>query len=66
MTDEEIYNKAKQVIGEENITDYRPAIFSTAPDTMCGEIELFVPNTIMIWLENGDVIWYRANENKLT
>ena len=33
MTYEDIYKKACDVIGAENISDYRPAVFSTEPDT---------------------------------
>ena len=60
MTYEAIYKKACEVIGEENIDDYRPAVFSAEPDTFLDGVERSVPNTIMIWLKNGDMIWYRA------
>lgn len=60
----DIYNKAKEVIGEENIYDYRPAVFSASQGTFLDGVNACVPNTIMIWLKNGDCIWYRANEEK--
>ena len=63
MTYDEIFNKAKEIIGKENIDDYRPAVFSAEPDTMLDGVEQCVPNTINIWLKNGDVIWYRAKES---
>ena len=62
MTYGEIYNKAKKIIGEENILDYRPAVFSGNPDSMF-DFETCIPNTIMIWLKNGDVMMYRDNSN---
>ena len=61
MTYGDIYKKAKEVIGEENILDYRPAVLSTEPDTFLAGVEVCVPDTIMIWLKNGDLIWYRYN-----
>jgi hypothetical protein len=62
MTYGEIYEKAKAVIGEENILDYRPAVLSTESDTFLAGVMACVPNTIMIWLKNGDLIWYRYNQ----
>lgn len=62
MTYKEIFEKAKEVIGEENIEDYRPAVFSTQYDTFLSGIETCVPDTIMIWLRNGDTVWYRARD----
>ena len=62
MTDKEIYQRAKEVIGDENILEYRPAVFDTAEDTMLSGVSFCIPDTIMIWLKNGDCIWYRANE----
>ena len=62
MTYGEIFNKAKEIIGEENIDDYRPAVFSAEPDTMLDGVEHCVPNTINIWLKNGDIIWYRVKD----
>ena len=61
MTDKEIYQRAKEIIGDENILEYRPAVFDTAEGTMLEGISAFVPDTIMIWLKNGDCIWYRVN-----
>ena len=61
MTYEAIYKKACEVIGKDNIEDYRPAVFEAKPDTMLDGLERCVPNTIMIWLKNGDLIWYRAD-----
>ena len=48
MTYEAIYKKACEVIGKENIDDYRPAVFEAKPDTMLDGLERCVPNTIMI------------------
>ena len=62
MTYGEIFEKAKTVIGEENIYDYRPAVLVTEMDSFLGGVAACVPNTIMIWLKNGDAIWYRAKE----
>ena len=62
MDDEKIFARAKAVIGEENIVDHRPAYVSTQDDGFLAGVEAFVPNTIMIWLKNGDCIWYRAEE----
>ena len=62
MTYEEVYERACKVIGKENILTYRPAVFSTEPDTFLDGIEAFVPNTIMIWLKNEDIIWYRSDK----
>lgn len=61
MTYEEIFEKAKAVIGEENIVDYRPAVLATESDSFLGGVEACVPSTIMIWLKNGDAIWYRES-----
>ena len=63
MTSENVYKKAKEIIGEENIEDYRPAVLSMEPDTFLDGVNAFIPNTIMIWLKNGDCIWYRAMES---
>ena len=64
MTYDDIYKKACDVIGAENISMYRPAVFSTEPDTFLHGVEAFIPNTIMIWLKNDDLIWYRAREGE--
>ena len=63
MTYSDIFERAKSVIGEENINDYRPAVFEGAPDTMCN-VSVCVPYTIMIWLKNGDCIWYKAAQQE--
>ena len=55
MTYEEIYNKAKTVIPEENIVDYRPAVIGDTDQV----IYAVAHNAITIWLKNGDVIIYR-------
>ena len=60
----EIYEKAKEIIGEENIDDYRPAVFTTEHATFLSGVEVYVPNTIMIWLKNGDCIWYRSRNEE--
>ena len=62
MTYGEIYQKAKAIIGEENVSDYRPAVFAAEPDTFLDGLMACVPNTIIIWLKNGDSLWYRAKE----
>ena len=62
MTYEEIFDKAKTIIGEENIVDYRPAVLSFEQDTFIDGVQVCVPNTIMIWLKNGDCLWYRAEK----
>ena len=62
MTYGDIYKKAKGIIGEENIIDFRPATFSTDIDGINDSINVNIPNTIIIWLKNGDCIWYRAME----
>lgn len=54
----EIYERAKSVIGEENILDYRPAVIEGAPDTFF-EGQRCIPNTITIWLKNGDWLMYQ-------
>lgn len=63
MEDRDVFERAKAVIGEENIVDHRPAYVSSQDDTFLAGVEAFVPNTIMIWLKNGDCIWYRAQED---
>ena len=59
--DERVYNKAKELIGEENILQYRPTVISGNPDTMF-DFEALIPDTITIWLRNGDTIMYRSND----
>ena len=61
MTYEEIFERAKSVIGEENIDDYRPAVIEGAPDTFF-ETWHCIPNTITIWLKNGDWLMYQCRE----
>ena len=56
----EVYRKARNVVGEENILDYRPATAEKDP-TSDGAGE-WVPNTIIVWLKNGDCLWYKAKE----
>lgn len=60
MTYGEIYQKAKAVLGEENILDYRPAVLEVKQYNMRDGVRVCVPNTIKILLKNGDCIWYRA------
>ena len=64
MSPIDVYKKAKEVIGDENIDDYRPAIFSAEPSTFLDGVEMYIPNTIMVWLKNGDLIWYRAKDSE--
>ena len=56
MTYGDIYEKAKAIIGEENIVDYRPAVIGDADQV----IYAVVHTAITIWLKNGDVIIYRV------
>ena len=65
MTYREIYEKARAVIGEENIIDYRPAVLAMEVDTFLCGVETCVPNMIMIWLKNGDSLWYRADPERM-
>lgn len=58
MTVKEVYEIAKSVIGEENIVDCRPAVIEGAPDTFI-EGQFIIPNTITIWLKNGDWLMYQ-------
>lgn len=60
MTYREIYDRAVTVIGTENIDDYRPATIEFASGSMLDVGEINAPNTIIIWLKNGDCIWYKA------
>lgn len=55
MRYEDIYNKAKEIIGEEKIVDYRPAVIGDTDQV----IYAVAHNAITIWLTNGDVIIYR-------
>ncbi|MBR4334417.1 MAG: hypothetical protein IKP72_17230 [Clostridia bacterium] len=63
MEYKDIFDRAKAVIGEENILDYRPAVMEFAPDTFIRGQHL-IPDTIMIWLKNGDCIMYRYVERE--
>ena len=65
MTYEEIYEKAISIIGRENVSDYRPAMYEGRLNGMFDFPKpTSVPNAIMIWLKNGDRIVYRAVEPK--
>lgn len=65
MTYGEIYEKAVSIIGRENVSDYRPAVYEWILDGMSDfPRKACMPNAIMIWLENGDSIVYRAVEPK--
>ena len=64
MTYGDIFDKAKAVIGEENILDYRPAVLSFEQDTFIDGLEVCIPNMIIVWLKNGDCLWYRAEEGR--
>ena len=58
MEYKQIFERAKAVIGEENILDYRPAVAEGAPGTFF-EGQRMIPNTITIWLKNGDWLMYQ-------
>lgn len=65
MTYHEIFERAVGLIGRDNVSDYRPAVYEGRlngmlyfPQARC------VPDAIMIWLKNGDRIIYRAVEPK--
>lgn len=63
MTYGEIYEKAVKVIGRENVSDYRPAVYEGRLNGMYDfPHNINIPNTIMIWLKNGDRIVYTAVE----
>ena len=51
----EIFEKAKTVIGEENIIDYRPAVIGNCDEV----IYAVMPLSITIWLKKGDCLIYR-------
>lgn len=64
MTYREIYKKAVGIIGFENIEDYRPAFIESKLNGMYDFLQLRqIPNTICIWLKNGDCIYY-INKSK--
>ena len=63
MTYGEIYQKAKEIIGEENIDDYRPAGDFYIDDIVKiieheGKQYPTVPMGIRMWLKNGDSVIY--------
>ena len=65
MTYDEIYEKAVKVIGRENVSDYRPAVYEGRLNGMFEfPRKTCIPNSIMIWLKNGDRIVYRVIESK--
>ena len=65
MTYGEIYEKAVKVIGRENVSDYRPAVYEGRLNGMFDfPCKTCIPNSIMILLKNGDRIVYRAVELK--
>lgn len=63
----EIYEKAAALIGKENISDYRPATIEEELHGDDGIVTNFkqicVPNTVCIWLKNGDIVWYCDRSN---
>jgi phosphohistidine swiveling domain-containing protein len=58
MTYEDIYKKAKVIVGEENIVDCRPAVIGDEDQV----VYAVAHNAITIWLKNGDVIIYRVRD----
>ena len=63
MTYREIFEKAVEIIGPENISDYRPADFEGRLNGMFDVPgPASIENAIVIWLINGDRILYRAKE----
>ncbi len=63
MTYGEIYEKAVKIIGRENVSDYRPAVYEGRLNGMFDfPRKTCIPNAIMIWLKNGDRMVYRAVE----
>ena len=58
MTYSEIFERAKSVIGEDNISDYRPAVIGGALDTFF-KGQCCIPDTITVWLKNGDWLMYQ-------
>lgn len=65
MTYGEIYEKAVRIIGHENVSDYRPAVYEGRLNGMFDfPHKTSIPNAIMIWLKNGDRMVYRAVEPK--
>ena len=65
MTYGEIYERAVGLIGLDNVSDYRPAVYEGRLNGMFDfPRAVDVPNAIMIWLKNGDRIVYRAVEKE--
>lgn len=65
MTYGEIFERAVTIIGRENVSDYRPAVYQGKLNGMFDFPQSTdVPNTIMIWLKNGDRMVYRVVEPK--
>lgn len=65
MTYGEIYEKAVKVIGRENVSGYRPAVYQGKLNGMFDFPQSTgIPNAIMIWLKNGDRMVYRVVEPK--
>ena len=63
MTYHEIFERAVSVIGRENVLNYRPAVYEGRLNGMFNfPLAGCVPNTIMIWLKNGDRLVYQAVE----
>ena len=67
MTYHDIFERAACLIGRENISDYRPAVYEGRlngmfdfPSPNC------IPNAIMIWLNNGDRLVYRVVDKEET
>lgn len=65
MTYGEIFERAVSVIGRDNVSDYRPAVYECRLNGMFDfQPACCVPNAIMIWLKNGDRIVYRVLEKE--
>ena len=63
MTYGEVFERAVEVIGRENVSDYRPAMYQERLNGMFDFPRVVdVPNAVVIWLKNGDRIVYRAME----
>lgn len=63
MTYLDIFERAASIIGRENISDYRPAVYEGRLNGIFDfPRAVDAPNAIMIWLKNGDRIVYRAVE----
>ena len=55
LEDKDILERAKKVIGEKNISDWRPTVIGNYDEV----VYALVPNAITIWLNNGDVLIYK-------